>query len=111
MSRRPMLLALAALALLAGCGRAPGVLEPGEAAGGGETLFATLDLDADGRLTRLESGLPGFAFDRLDRDRDGVLGYLEWSESRGEGSLAFQQQLRNEAQRDLATGSGVRGTD
>jgi hypothetical protein len=104
--------ALAAVALLAGCGRAPGLATPAdEAAGSGETLFAALDANADGRLSRLEAGLPGFAFDRLDADGDQALGFLEWSEGRADAGLAWQTQLRSEAQRDLGTGSAIRGID
>lgn len=109
--RRATLLALTTLVLVAGCGRAPGLADAGEAAGTGEGLFAALDLDGNGRLSRLESGLPAFAFDALDRNRDGAIGYLEWRESRGQDVLAFQTQLRSEAQRDLSSGAAVRGTD
>lgn len=104
-------LAILATACLAGCGRAPGLAAPGEGelAGSGQALFSALDVDGDGRLSRVEAGLPGFAFDRLDRNGDDALGFVEWSESRPDAAQAWQTQLRSEAQRDLATGSAVRG--
>lgn len=126
--RLPVALLLAA-ACLAGCGsraslpsgafgarHAPGVsaAPADELAGSGEALFATLDSDGDGHLSRLEAGLPAFDFDRLDRNGDGALGFLEWSENGGDASYAaqaWQTQLRSEAQRDLSTGSQIRGLE
>ena len=88
--------------VLAGCGRVP-VTTPfdGLTAGDG---FKALDINADGRLSKAEAAMPGFAFDEADTDRDGALSYFEWNARRDNADTAMRIQLQRESIRDTADG-------
>jgi hypothetical protein len=67
-------------------GKGSGWFHPGASRYGWRWLAARYDADGDGRITRKEFKGPGEWFDRLDRDRDGVLtaADFDWPVDRAE---------------------------
>jgi hypothetical protein len=74
---------LSAVAGGSGMGPGEGWFHPGQSRYGWDWLAARFDANKDGKIERPEFGGPAELFDRLDRDRDGVLtrADFDWSEN------------------------------
>lgn len=104
-SRQMLILAALGCVLITGCGRAPvGASLAGLEGMASDDGFAALDTDSNGRLSRTESAMPGFAFDEADADRDGGLSFFEWNARRDNADTALRIQLQRETVRDTADG-------